>query len=300
MTVFQFNKALRLCAARFAEQGNLLICWPLHTSDQIPKPVPVYSKRLRTLPLLKQSTVIPLAGHPGMVNRLKSIFKRMPRILLGVFVGFHVWYIGVTTILVLCFGFIDPPVTTLALYRKYVDGWKITRPVPVTLAKVPLTARRMLVAVEDSTFWTHHGVEMQAFINAIEVNRNIGRPMYGGSTLTMQTARTLFLVPFKSYARKYLEVIVTFELELLLSKERILELYFSWAEWGKGVFGIEAASRLYYGSSVSRLDAQKLARMMSVLSSPVRFTPATLEKSKLLVSRYEFLLNRYVRKALDD
>ncbi len=290
-----FKKALRVSTARIRAQTSAHIRLPHDSIDQLQAPPLILSERVRRLPLLKQAAINPGGRHQALLSRLKSWVKLMPRFLLGLFVGFHVWYVGVTMILVICFGLIDPPVTTLSLYRKYVDGWKITRPVPVKLTKVPLTARRMLVAVEDSTFWTHHGVEMQAFLNAIEVNRNIGKPMYGGSTLTMQTARTLFLVPFKSYTRKYLELIVTFELELFLSKERILELYFSWAEWGKGVFGIEAASRLYYGTSVSKLDATKLARLMAVLSSPIRFTPATLEKSKLLMSRYNLLANRYIK-----
>ena len=211
------------------------------------------------------------------------------------FTMFHVWYIAATSLVVACFVFVDPAATTLSVYRKYADGWKIIRPVPAELTKIPKTARRMLVSIEDYKFYEHHGIDFEAFSRAYEINQKIGKPMYGGSTLTMQTARTLFLVPVKSYARKYLEVIVAFELELLLSKERILELYFSWAEWGKGVFGIETASRLYYKAPVSKLSATQMARLMAVLSSPIRFTPGTLQKSGLLAWRYEFLLDRYVR-----
>ncbi|OHD25404.1 MAG: hypothetical protein A2Y38_16905 [Spirochaetes bacterium GWB1_59_5] len=217
------------------------------------------------------------------------------RKVLFALVFFHIWYIGVTTITVACFAFVDPAATTLSIYRKYVDGWIIIRPLPTDLERIPKTARRMLVSIEDYKFYEHHGIDFEAFERAYEVNQQIGRPMYGGSTLTMQTARTIFLVPFKSYLRKYLEVIVAFELEILLSKERILELYFSWAEWGKGVFGIEAASRLYNKAPVAKLNATQMARLMAVLSSPIRFTPATLSKSKLLTWRYEFLLDRYVR-----
>lgn len=244
-------------------------------------------QRVRNLPL----AVLPL--KPGA--RYRAMFVRALRTVFSAAVAFHIWYIGVTTILVACFAFVDPAATTLSVYRKYVDGWTIVRPVPTALERIPKTARRMLVSIEDYKFYEHHGIDMEAFERAIEVNQQIGRPMYGGSTLTMQTARTLFLVPFKSYIRKYLEVIVAFELEILLSKERILELYFSWAEWGKGVFGIEAASRLHFKAPVAKLTATQMARLMAVLSSPIRFTPVTLGKSKLLTWRYEFLLDRYVR-----
>ena len=232
---------------------------------------------------------------PKARSRLVRALDLASKAALRAVILFHLWYVGVTALVVVCFAFVDPAATTLSMYRKYIDGWKITRPVPVSLERVPRTARRMLVSVEDSTFFTHHGIEFEAFQRAMEINQQIGRPMYGGSTLTMQTARTLFLVPFKSYLRKYLELIVTFELELFLPKDRILELYFSWAEWGKGVFGIEAASRKYFRLSVARLDPTQTASLIAVLSSPIRFVPATLAKSRILSSRYEFLLDRYVR-----
>ncbi len=215
--------------------------------------------------------------------------------LAKAFLLFHVWYVGSTSLMVLCFRFVDPAATTLSVYRRLVDGWELSPRRSVRLAEVPSLARRMLVSVEDSRFWDHHGVDLEAIARAREVNRRLGRPLYGGSTLTMQVARTLFLLPVKSYVRKYLEVIVALELELLLPKARILELYLSWAEWGRGVFGIEAAARRHYGVSVGRLGPQRLASLVAVLSSPIRFNPATIAKSGLLSSRYEFLLERYVR-----
>jgi len=231
-------------------------------------------------------------GEPSHAIR---VLQRLARMALRAIVWFHVWYLGVTCLLVLCFGIIMPAATTLSLYRKYVDGWKITRPIPVSLIKVPKTTRQMLVSVEDYRFYEHHGIDLEAFQRAIEINKQLGRPLYGGSTLTMQTARTLFLIPTKSYVRKYLEVIVAFELELFVGKKRILELYFSWAEWGKGVFGIEAASRRYYGVSIGNLDIDQTARLIAILSSPIRYSPTTILRSSLLRTRYNFLMERYTR-----
>lgn len=228
-------------------------------------------------------------------SRWPRLALKLARALVLGFCLFHVWYISVTSLLVICFASMDPAATTLSVYRKYVNRWDIVKPVPATLSNIPRTTRRMLVSIEDYKFYEHYGIDMEAFSRAREVNRRVGRPMYGGSTLTMQTARTLFLVPVKSYLRKYLEVIVAFELELFLSKERILELYFSWAEWGKGVFGMETASRQYYKLPVSKLSTAQTARLMALLSSPIRYTPATLQKSGLLAWRYEFLMERYAR-----
>lgn len=227
------------------------------------------------------------------VPRRRPLWRRCVRWALYAVLAFHAWYVGATTLLVACYAFVDPPVTTLALERKFVQGWTIRRPYPVSYAGIPKTARRMLVSVEDGKFWEHHGIDLAAIEHAREINESIGRPLYGGSTLTMQLARTLFLVPVKSYFRKYLELIVTVELEVLLSKERILELYFSWAEWGKGVFGIEAAAKLYYKASVSKLGVDSLARLMAILSSPVKYSPSTLGKSRLLTERYTYLIRKY-------
>jgi monofunctional biosynthetic peptidoglycan transglycosylase len=204
----------------------------------------------------------------------------------------HAFYILSTLLMVGIYRFVDPPVTTLAAYRALM-GWKIAPQRSVELAQVPRTVRRMVVAVEDYRFYEHFGVDVAAIFNAARINEEIGRPMYGGSTLTMQTARTLFLVPEKSYLRKYLELIVALELELLLPKDRILELYFQWAEWGKGVFGIQAASLRYYGAGIAKVSLGSQMRLVALLSSPIRYTPSTLESSRLLASRYRFLLSRF-------
>jgi monofunctional biosynthetic peptidoglycan transglycosylase len=253
------------------------------------------SRKTGTETRLPERSLPLLAPGPKRSTVITRGIKKVMKLAIKALVYFHIWFVGVTSISVAVFAFIQPAATTLSLSRKYIDGWKILKPLPVRLEAVPLTARRMLVTVEDYKFWTHNGIDLEAFSRAVEINKRIGRPMYGGSTLTMQTARTLFLVPVKSYMRKYLEVIVAFELELLLPKRRILELYFSWAEWGKGVFGIEAASRLYYGVSVSKLDGARLAKLISILSSPIRYSPSTFARSGLLRSRYEFLEERYLR-----
>lgn len=213
---------------------------------------------------------------------------------LKVFIFIHAAYIGLTSSLIFLYKFVDPPFTILMPYRSLGYGWKLTKPIPIPLSKVPLYIRSMLVAVEDGKFYTHRGIDMEAFKRAREVNAKLGKPLYGGSTLTMQVARTLFLVPEKSYIRKYFEVIAALELELILSKDRILELYFSYAEWGKGIFGIEAASRYHYKKGVSSLTREQAARLIALLSSPIKYTPSTLHKSAILRERYAYLTRRFV------
>lgn len=234
---------------------------------------------------------------PGRNSRLEEALaaaRRLPRTLALLCLTAHAAYLAATSLLVLAYARSDPSATVLMAYRAWGYGWKLEAPRPLKLAKVPAFAKSMLVAVEDGKFWEHHGIDLEAVRRAREVNARAGRLLYGGSTLTMQLARTLFLVPEKSYLRKYLEVLVAFELELFLPKERILELYFGYAEWGRGVFGIEAAARRHYGRSLSRLSREEVARLVALLSSPIRYTPATLERSGILAERYRYLLRRFV------
>jgi monofunctional glycosyltransferase len=208
-------------------------------------------------------------------------------------IALHAWYLLSAGLCILVYRVADPPATVLMAYRKWGYGWKIEPPKPLSLKKVPSYIRSMLIAVEDGKFYQHHGLDFEAFKRAREINARLGRPLYGGSTLTMQVARTLFLVPVKSYVRKYLEVLTALELEALLSKQRILELYFGYAEWGKGVFGIERAARADFGSSLTSLNRDQSARLVALLSSPIKYKPYTLEKNGILRERYRYLSRRF-------
>jgi monofunctional glycosyltransferase len=247
-------------------------------------PFPPPSPRLPLLPAL--ALALRRRGPLGMA---KSI--------LAWIIALQLCYLAAAGLLISIYRHIDPPVTVIMAYRKWSFGWKIEAPRPVRLPKVPRYIRSMLVAIEDDKFYEHHGIDMEAFARAREINKRWGKPLYGGSTLTMQVARTLFLVPVKSYLRKYLEVLTAFELEALLPKNRILELYFGYAEWGKGVFGIEAASRRWYGGGINALSRDEAARLIAILSSPVKYGPGTLQRSLILRERYGYLSRRYDQPA---
>jgi monofunctional biosynthetic peptidoglycan transglycosylase len=243
--------------------------------------------------LVEPSSEIGLAPFAPPPRRRGVGAFDVARAVLAWVLALHLCYLAATAILISVYRFVDPPATVLMAYRKWRFGWKIEAPRPVRLAKVPKYVRRMLVSIEDYKFYEHHGIDMEAFARAREINKRLGKPLYGGSTLTMQVARTLFLVPEKSYLRKYLEVLTAFELEAILSKDRILELYFGYAEWGKGLFGIEDASRKWYGSGISEISRDEATRLISLLSSPIKYGPGTIYKSRILSERYSFLSYRY-------
>lgn len=221
-------------------------------------------------------------------------FKRLLALILKIIVVIHLGYILLTSSLILVYKFVNPPFTILMPYRALGYGWKLEKPKPLPLRKIPLYVRSMLISVEDGKFYSHHGLDFEAFKRAKEINDKLGKPLYGGSTLTMQVARTLFLVPEKSYVRKYFEIITALELEFILSKDRILELYFGYAEWGKGIFGIEAAARHWYGKGLASLTKVQAARLIALLSSPIKYSPETLYKSGILRERYAYLVRRYI------
>jgi len=205
----------------------------------------------------------------------------------------HAAFILATSICLFAFKTVNPGATTLMVYRAVANGWKIVPPRYVPLAKIPKTTRTMTVRVEDGTFFEHYGVVPAAIKHAYALNKGFGEPIYGGSTITMQTARTIFLVPEKSYLRKYLEVIVALEMEAILGKDRILELYVNYAEWGRGVFGIEAASRSHYRTGVAALSRDQAIRLVTLLSSPIRYSPYAFGRNGILLSRYAYLVKRW-------
>jgi len=128
--------------------------------------------------------------------------------------------------------------------------------------------KRALIAAEDAKFVEHDGFDWDGIRIALEKNRRKGRIVSGGSTITQQLAKNLFLSPARSYARKTEEAVVTVLLELLLPKRRIYELYLNVIEWGNGVFGAEAAARRYFNASAADLTAEQAARLAAMAPSP--------------------------------
>jgi monofunctional biosynthetic peptidoglycan transglycosylase len=131
--------------------------------------------------------------------------------------------------------------------------------------------KRAVITAEDARFAEHEGVDWDAIEKAYSENLKRGRTAKGGSTITQQLAKNLFLSPEKSYLRKGQELLITYMIEALWDKRRILEVYLNVIEWGDGVFGAEAAARHYYGVSASQLGAEQAARLATYLPSPKRY-----------------------------
>ena len=187
----------------------------------------------------------------------------------------------------------NPPGTALMVYRGVTVHQKV-RPLRfVPLRQIPRVARSMVVRLEDYRFYTHHGVDLGAIRDAWMINSSIGRTAVGGSTIPMQLARNLFLTPRKTYFRKYLEAIIAVEMVTILPKDRILELYLNYIEWGKGIFGIGAASAYYFKTGVGGLGLDELRRLATIITNPLRYDVQTFHKSAQMSQRYSYLLSRF-------
>lgn len=143
----------------------------------------------------------------------------------------------------------------------------------VPLKKVsPALVKAVLIA-EDDKFWKHDGFDYEAIESAVQRNMKAGKFKFGASTITQQLVKNLYLSPSKNPVRKLKEAILTWRIEHSLSKRRILELYVNVAEWGDGIFGIEAAARHYYGTRASGLSASQASKLAAVLPNPIRYKP---------------------------
>ena len=128
--------------------------------------------------------------------------------------------------------------------------------------------KRAVIASEDANFADHDGVDWEALQKAYERNNKRHKVVGGGSTITQQLAKNLFLSGSRSYLRKGQEMVIAFMLETVLSKQRILELYLNVVEYGRGIFGAEAAARYYYKTSAAGLGAAQSARLAVMLPNP--------------------------------
>lgn len=137
--------------------------------------------------------------------------------------------------------------------------------------RLSVNLKRAVIAAEDAKFVDHEGFDWEGIQKALEKNEKKGKVVAGGSTISQQLAKNLFLSGSRSWLRKGEEAAITWMLESAMDKRRILELYLNLAEWGNGVFGAEAAARHYFGVPAAQLSAQQAAWLAAILPAPQRY-----------------------------
>lgn len=176
---------------------------------------------------------------------------------------------------------INPVPTAFMEYRQ--EEWaEKNRDMEITHKWVPMSkiSSNVIKAVligEDDKFWNHDGFDVKGMEDAIERSLKKGS-VAGGSTISQQLSKNLYLSPSKNPVRKVKEAIITWRIENTLSKRRILEIYLNVAEWGDGIFGIEAAARHYYHKSAKNLTGREAARLAAVLPNPIKYNPTGNQK----------------------
>jgi len=141
----------------------------------------------------------------------------------------------------------------------------------VPYERISIHLKRAIIAAEDAKFVDHEGFDWEGMQKAIEKNQKKGKVVAGGSTISQQLAKNLFLSPSKTPWRKMQEALITLMLESVLDKRRILEIYLNVVEWGSGIFGIEAAARRYFNKPASQLSAYEASRLAVMLPAPRRY-----------------------------
>lgn len=221
-------------------------------------------------------------------NRARNLTRLLGKIII--------WFFAITILWVLSLRFINPPVTYLMLQRgveRKSDGkeWKIEKEW-IDFEDLSDNLKKAAIAGEDVNFLNHWGFDFKAMENAFEKNQSSKR-VIGGSTISQQTAKNVFLWPGRSYIRKAFEAYFTALIEFLWSKERILEVYLNVIETGDGLYGAEAASQKYYSKSAASMTKAQAALLVAVLPNPRRWSPA---RPTVYIYRKQSLILRNMRR----
>jgi len=160
----------------------------------------------------------------------------------------------------------------------------------MTYGRVSPNLTRAVLVAEDDLFWQHEGLDLDQLQESLAQDWARGRLTRGGSTITQQLAKNLYLSPSKNPLRKLRELVIARRLEVELKKARILELYLNVIEWGDGIYGAEAAARAYFGVSASELSPQQAALLAAAIVNPRLLNPA--RPSTRLIKRQQLILRR--------
>jgi monofunctional biosynthetic peptidoglycan transglycosylase len=227
------------------------------------------------------------------MKSLKSFWRWVRRslaVLVLLLLAWQGWYFG----WVVWWKFVNPSTTSFMSLRldelREKDPRAELKKQWVPYERVSNHLKRAVVAAEDAKFSEHEGFDWEGIQKALEKNQKKGKIVAGGSTISQQLAKNLFLSASKTPWRKAQEAVITLMLEAVMDKRRILEIYLNVVEWGSGVFGAEAAARHYYGTSAAQLSAEQAARLAVLLPNPRKF--GRLPNSPYLAARSQVILGR--------
>lgn len=230
-------------------------------------------------------------------NSSKGIYRNgIVKLVLRLVKFVLIIFVGLSLLGVLAYRFINPPVTWLMIQRGFERkgrglDWKIDKHW-VDFDEIADPMKRAAVAAEDQTFLENHGFDFNAIEKAIEKNSK-SKKLIGGSTITQQTAKNVFLWPGRSFVRKGLEAWFTILIEAFWTKKRIMEVYLNVIEMGDGIYGIEAASQEYFHKPASQLTKRQAAAIAVIFPSPLRWSAT---KPTRYLRHRQYLILRNMRR----
>ncbi len=194
----------------------------------------------------------------------------------------------------------NPKKTSFMEFREK-EGRDKGRPLKLKTYWVPLSrispyVIKAVIIAEDDKFWSHEGFDFEAMQKALEKDLKARKFKVGGSTISQQLAKNLYLTPSKNPWRKLKEAVLTWRIERTLTKKRIIELYLNVVEWGNGIFGIEAAARHYFGKSALSLGPEEAARLAVILPNPKKLNP--IGNSRYVAKRAGVIYNIMIKRGI--
>jgi monofunctional glycosyltransferase len=226
----------------------------------------------------------------GIFDKIIIAYKRkkIPALILYIF---FIFYFSIPSFNIPVLEYGRYRVTSLMEHRAIENSLKYyPKQSWVELEDVNSAALRAIISMEDGSFFRHRGIDWKELNTSLKINKKKGRSARGGSTITMQTAKNLFLSPDKSIFRKTKELIISFRMEKELTKKGILRNYINAIEWGTGIFGLTRASEIYFNKSPQNLSVNEASRLAAVIPSPLRHSPTAnsayvLKRSSIIRGR---------------
>jgi monofunctional biosynthetic peptidoglycan transglycosylase len=237
------------------------------------------------------------ANRKPASGKSKGVFRSgWLKLLLRIVKLAFIFFVASSIFFVILYRFVDPPITFLMIQRGFerkADGkdWKIDKQW-INFDQIADPMKRAAVAAEDQTFLENHGFDFKAMEAAYKKNER-SKKLIGGSTITQQTAKNVFLWPGRSLLRKGIESWFTLLIDVFWSKKRVMEVYLNEIEMGDGIYGVEAASQAYFHKSASQLDNSEAAAIASIWPSPLKWSPTDPSD---FVKHRQYLIKRNMRR----
>ncbi|PST81670.1 monofunctional biosynthetic peptidoglycan transglycosylase [Pedobacter yulinensis] len=236
-----------------------------------------------------------MAAKTGKKTKSRQKSSWLKR-LSGIAARILVWFVLTSFFWVIAYRFINPPVTLLMILRSMESTEGKSPGIDkkwVKFKDISDNMKRAAVAAEDQLFLKHAGFDIKAIEKAYQSNSKSKKKVKGGSTISQQTAKNVFLWPGRSWVRKGFEAYFTLLIEILWSKERILEVYLNVIEMGNGIYGAEAAAQTYYGKSCKSLTRSQAALIAACFPNPRRWAPS---KPTTYIRHRQYLIMRNMRR----